>query len=139
MVKEEVISSASNALRLAEEVTAIIEPSGIRVDKYNKILSVPFNIENTILTYTPPSGYKFYLTAVIVSGNLDGEFITYRNSNPILGIRTSSSQRTAYWIGNDKCNFMFSPGETVKVKVTHYEMGKLGEFYSTILGVLTEV
>jgi hypothetical protein len=137
MVRQEVLSAASNVLRTVEELEAFIDPIGPRIDRYNKIYNVSANADSLIVSYTVPSIYRFFLTGVVVSGSLDGEYIVYRDSSPILGIRTSSAKRTEQWIGNDKSNFAFAPGQVASIRVTHYETGKLGQFYGTLIGVLS--
>ena len=139
MVKQEVLSSASNVLRTVEELTAYVEPVGPRISRYNKIYNVSANVDSLIVSYTTPPNYIFFLTGVIVSGSLDGEYIVYRDSSPIFGIRTSSAKRTEQWVGNDKSNFPFEPGQVASIRVTHYDIGKLGEFYGTIIGILSPI
>lgn len=123
----------------ASPVFLQVDPNDIPVSAFNSITAVPQAIETTIVTYTVPPGYKFWLQLVEVSGSNSALFNIY------IAAALSAAKRT-YFGGSLNDEFKFIPvfgkglelaaGTVVQAKALH-DRTDTGDFEARVIGLLS--
>lgn len=93
-------------------------------------LNVPASTLTTITTYTAASAKK--ITQISVSGQVYGKFQLFKNT-VLFETRRTSPERSLDFMFNSPLTLM--PGDVLDVKVTHFQIGELSDFESTVYGV----
>ena len=112
---------------------------GTPVSTLSSVTLVPSNTETTVASYLVPSDVAFYFLSFVCSGDVDGLYRLYiydpvsTTSTAMLSARSSVAIPTAQ-VGFPYSVFNATAGQTVNLKVTHYESGIQGNFEGTIVG-----
>ena len=115
-------------------VTRPVVPSypGTEANTFDMVSLVPSGVETTVVTYTVPVDKTFYFIGLNASGNANGIFKLYVESDAILAGRNSVANL------NISLNYSYSPikvlaGDTISIKVLH-QVSVSCDFEGTILG-----
>jgi len=93
--------------------------------------NIPSGADYSLVSYTVPSNYKFYLVGWTGTGSADGVFTLYKNSTKILEGRNSVAQRNI----SDYFNFPaeFHAGDVITLKVRHFR-SDTQSFFGALVG-----
>ena len=91
-------------------------PSSTSIE-FQTISTVPTDTETTVLTFTN-SGLKLYLDHIEANGTAAGEYFIYINTILKIQKRTTASEMN---LDVRMYQFIIENGDTVDVKVKHYE------------------
>lgn len=91
--------------------------------------NVPDNSQTTIVTYTAVVDTR--LSKIVVSGTDYAKFEIFKNAALIETRRTGPERNLDFGFDNP---LMLQAGDILDVKVTHYNVGVLADFESTIYG-----
>ena len=96
-----------------------VDTSGTTVDEQTVIQSIPpTNVlgetEITLITYTVPADYEFYLTDIVVGGDTGGIFTVANGIGNIVTIRTNAAERT--WHFSPQRHPRFASGNSVYIR-----------------------
>jgi len=105
---------------------------GTEANSFAMASLVPSGIETTVVSYTVPVDKTFYFIGLNASGNANGIFKLYVESDAILAGRNSVANL------NVSLNYSYSPikvasGDTISIKVLH-QASVSCDFEGTILG-----
>lgn len=107
---------------------------GSSLVQFNIVTLVPTSVETTVVTYTVPTGKKFYFLGYNCSGNTNAIFKLYVNGNVYFASRSSTANLNA------EKTFSYPPFSvnqsiTVTLKVIHSNTASC-DFEGTIIGYL---
>ena len=118
---------------LIDELRRIVTVTELTVTEMHAGTSGPVNKSQfyDIVSYTVPTGKSFFMTGFNATGDGDGVYRLYQNSNILIEKRTNAAEKN---ISGDFDNpVKFDDGDVVAIKIQHY-IGATREFQGTLIG-----
>jgi hypothetical protein len=106
---------------------------GTSISDLQAVTLVPASTETTVCSYTVPSSQTFYFIGYLAQGDVHAVYRLYVESTAKLSSRTTVAEPTTN-INFPNAIFSVDEGDTITLKVTHYQSGINGNFDGTIIG-----
>jgi len=117
------------ATSIVGDISALIT-ANTTVVANNVAISVPANIETTIVSYSTGAS-PTWITTILCSGMQYGKFRYFENLVPLIVLRGGSDRNVMF---NITTPLKVPAGATIDVKVTHFNTGDTPDFECSILG-----